>query len=162
MRYTPRTQQTQKPPELTGTRLRSYAFALLTRKEYGKAELIEKLKQYAKDPNEVITLVEELSERSYQSDQRVAEMVLSSQIRKGKGPNRVKQTLKQKQLETDLIADEIENIDWLQQAIELKVKKFGTDVATDPKIKAKQIRFLQYRGFDMDVIMKAISRTTEE
>lgn len=162
MRYTPRTQQTQKPPELTGTRLRSYAFALLTRKEYGKAELIEKLKQYAKDPNEVITLVEELSERSYQSDQRVAEMVLSSQIRKGKGPNRVKQTLKQKQLETDLIADEIENIDWLQQAIELKIKKFGTDVATDPKIKAKQIRFLQYRGFDMDVIMKAISRTTEE
>ncbi|HAK16880.1 MAG TPA: RecX family transcriptional regulator, partial [Acinetobacter junii] len=30
------------------------------------------------------------------------------------------------------------------------------------KIKAKQIRFLQYRGFDMSVIMKAIARTSDE
>ncbi len=71
-------------PLLTGTRLRSYAFALLTRKEYAKAELIEKLSLYAQDRDEVLALVEELSERQYQSDQRVAEMVLSSQIRKGK------------------------------------------------------------------------------
>ncbi|EPP0627757.1 regulatory protein RecX, partial [Acinetobacter baumannii] len=28
----------------------------------------------------------------------------------------------------------------------------------DPKLKAKQIRFLQYRGFDLDVILKAIQR----
>ena len=83
-------------PLLTGTRLRSYAFALLTRKEYAKAELIEKLSLYAQDRDEVLALVEELSERQYQSDQRVAEMVLSSQIRKGKGPNRIKQALKHK------------------------------------------------------------------
>ena len=31
----------------------------------------------------------------------------------------------------------------------------------DPKLKARQIRFLQYR-FDMDVIMKAIARTSDE
>ena len=79
-------------PLLTGTRLRSYAFALLTRKEYAKAELIEKLSLYAQDRDEVLALVEELSERQYQSDQRVAEMVLSSQIRKGKGPNRYLQS----------------------------------------------------------------------
>src|SRR5690606_23498469 len=33
----------EKKPGLTGSRLRSYAFAVLTRKEYSKAELIEKL-----------------------------------------------------------------------------------------------------------------------
>src|SRR5690554_8183179 len=35
----------KKKPGLTGSRLRSYAFAVLTRKEYAKAELIEKLCQ---------------------------------------------------------------------------------------------------------------------
>ena len=66
--------QKKKPdnPTLTGTRLRSLAFALLTRKEYSKAELIEKLNLYALDQAEVIQLVEELSDQNYQSDQRVA------------------------------------------------------------------------------------------
>ncbi|MEG2461298.1 MAG: RecX family transcriptional regulator, partial [Acinetobacter sp.] len=44
----------------------------------------------------------------------------------------------------------------------LKIKKYGTEVATDPKLKAKQIRFLMYRGFEMDAIMKAISRKVED
>ncbi|MCU4489586.1 regulatory protein RecX [Acinetobacter ursingii] len=149
-------------PLLTGTRLRSYAFALLTRKEYAKAELIEKLSLYAQDRDEVLALVEELSERQYQSDQRVAEMVLSSQIRKGKGPNRIKQALKHKQLDSNLILEDIQDVDWFEQAYQLKVKKFGIQIEKDPKQKAKQIRFLQYRGFDMNVIMKAISRTSEE
>ncbi|MFW1906087.1 regulatory protein RecX [Acinetobacter ursingii] len=149
-------------PLLTGTRLRSYAFALLTRKEYAKAELIEKLSLYAQDRDEVLALVEELSKRQYQSDQRVAEMVLSSQIRKGKGPNRIKQALKHKQLDSNLILEDIQDVDWFEQAYQLKVKKFGIQIEKDPKQKAKQIRFLQYRGFDMNVIMKAISRTSEE
>ena len=82
---------------LTGSRLRSYAFAVLTRKEYSKAELIEKLALYAED-HEVVTLVEELSRENYQSDQRVAEIMLSSQKRKGKGPNQIKMKLKSKRL----------------------------------------------------------------
>ena len=42
------------------------------------------------------------------------------------------------------------------------IKKFGTEVANEPKVKAKQIRFLQYRGFDMDAIMKAIRRKEQD
>ncbi|MDB9694015.1 regulatory protein RecX [Acinetobacter nosocomialis] len=151
-------EQSQQRPPLTGQRLRSYAFALLTRRDYSKAELIEKLARYAQNIEEVNQLVEELSEQNYQSDQRVAEQMLASQIRKGKGPKRIQQALKNKQIENDLIADEIHEIDWVEQAYQLKVKKFGEDIEKDPKLKAKQIRFLQYRGFDLDVILKAIQR----
>ena len=126
----------EKPKTLTGSRLRSYAFALLTRRE--------------------------LAQQNYQSDQRVAELTLASQIRKGKGLQRIKQVLKAKQLDAELITEELQDIDWLEQAYQLKVKKFGEEVTHDPKIKARQIRFLQYRGFDMDVIMKTIARTSEE
>ena len=154
--------KTEKPKTLTGSRLRSYAFALLTRRDYSQVELITKLNQYAVNPEEVTKLVEELAEQNYQSDQRVAELTLASQIRKGKGLQRIKQTLKAKHLDTELITQELEEVDWLQQAYQLKIKKFGEEVTKDQKIKAKQIRFLQYRGFDMDVIMKAIARTSEE
>ncbi|SPL69001.1 regulatory protein RecX [Acinetobacter stercoris] len=149
-------------PLLTGSRLRSYAFAVLTRKEYSKADLIEKLALYAADRDEVITLVDELARENYQSDQRVAEMTLRSQVRKGKGPNRIKLALRTKQLDKTLVEEDLNEINWYEQAYQLKVKKYGTDVSKDPKLKAKQIRFLQYRGFDMDSIMKAITRKEEE
>ena len=88
--------KTEKPKTLTGTRLRSYAFALLTRRDYSQAELSAKLNQYAIDADEVAKLVAELAQQNYQSDQRVAELTLASQIRKGKGLQRIKQTLKAK------------------------------------------------------------------
>lgn len=153
---------TKRSSLLTGSRLRSYAFAVLTRKEYSKAELIEKLALYAQDLDEVIKLVEELAEQRYQSDQRVAETVLASQKRKGKGPARIQLALKNKKIDQDLIADEMQEIDWTEQAYQLKLKKYGAEVTKDPKLKAKQIRFLQYRGFDLDTIFKAISRRENE
>lgn len=153
---------TKRSSLLTGSHLRSYAFAVLTRKEYSKAELIEKLALYAQDRDEVIKLVEDLAEQRYQSDQRVAETVLASQKRKGKGPARIQLALKNKKIDQDLIADEMQEIDWTEQAYQLKLKKYGAEVTKDPKLKAKQIRFLQYRGFDLDTIFKAISRRENE
>ncbi|QIC64350.1 regulatory protein RecX [Acinetobacter schindleri] len=155
-------QEDKKKPGLTGSRLRSYAFAVLTRKEYAKAELIEKLCLYAENRDEVLELVDELSRENYQNDQRVAETLLSSQKRKGKGPNQIKMKLKSKKIDTALIIDELKETDWVQQAYELKLKKYGPEVTKDPKIKAKQIRFLMYRGFEMDAIMKAINRKVED
>ncbi|WP_173911144.1 regulatory protein RecX [Acinetobacter sp. Marseille-Q1618] len=155
-------QESQKKSQgLTGTRLRSYAFATLTRKEYSKVDLIEKLCLYAEDRNEVIALVEELAQENYQSDQRVAEMTVRSQIRQGKGPNRIKMALRTKHLDKSLVNEDLQDIDWYEQAYQLKVKKYGTEVSKDPKIKAKQIRFLQYRGFEMDAIMKAINKKSD-
>lgn len=151
-----------KPKGLTGTRLRSYAFAVLARKEYSKTDLIEKLATWAQDRDEVLTLVEELSANHYQSDQRVAEMTVRSEVRKGKGPNRIKLALRAKHLDKELVREDIAEIDWYEQTYQLKVKKYGTEVSKDPKIKAKQIRFLQYRGFEMDAIMKAISKKIDE
>ena len=118
----------EKPKTLTGARLRSYAFALLTRRDYSKADLEAKLNQYAINPEEVANLVDELAQQNYQSDQRVAELTLASQLRKGKGLQRIKQALKAKQLDTELITEELSEVDWLDQAYQLKIKKFGMEV----------------------------------
>ena len=155
-------EKTEKSKTMTGQKLRAYAFALLTRRDYSQAELTTKLNQYAAHPDEVANLVEELAEQNYQSDQRVAEIVLSSQKRKGKGPNQIKIKLKNKKVDSALIAEELKETDWTEQAYQLKVKKYGLDVTKDQKLKAKQMRFLMYRGFEMDAIIKAISRKPNE
>lgn len=47
-------------------------------------------------------------------------------------------------------------VDWLAQAVEARVRKYGDTIPTDQKEKARQLRFLQYRGFGMDVCFEAL------
>lgn len=145
----------------TGNTLRALSFALLAKKEYSKSDLKQKLLAYGADLIEVDALLEELAQQNYQSDERMAGMLLRSQIRQGRGPARIKQALKKHEIDPDLAQQEYDEIDWFKQAFDLKVKKFGTEVVKDPKQKAKQIRFLQYRGFSMDIIMKVINHEEE-
>lgn len=52
--------------------------------------------------------------------------------------------------------DDNYTVDWLQQAVEARCRKYGDSIPTDPKEKARQLRFLQYRGFGMDVCFEAL------
>jgi regulatory protein len=140
----------------TGHKLRAIAFALLAKREHSKYDLTQKLQHYGAHPEEIEQLVNELEHAHYQSDERMAGMLVRSQVRQGRGLQRVKQSLKKHDIAPELAQTALEDIDWLQEALQLKIKKFGTDIATEPKQKAKQIRFLQYRGFSMDIIMKVI------
>ena len=45
--------------------------------------------------------------------------------------------------------------DWYELAREERAKKFGEGVPGDFKEKARQMRFLQYRGFEQDHIQSA-------
>lgn len=148
--------ESKSPKPLKGSRLRSLAFALLAKREYSQANLRNKLLEYGAEPDELEPLLEELANNNYQSDERMAGMVLRSQIRQGKGPARIKMALKKHQIDQEFISNDLKEVDWFNEALQLKIRKFGEDIATDQKLKAKQIRFLQYRGFTMEVILKVI------
>ncbi|WP_337049902.1 RecX family transcriptional regulator [Serratia fonticola] len=49
------------------------------------------------------------------------------------------------------------DVDWYAMARELKVSKFGDVVVSEAKEKNKQIRYLQHKGFSMDMIFEALS-----
>lgn len=55
-----------------------------------------------------------------------------------------------------------DSIDWLKLAIEARSKKYGDALPTDSKDKARQLRFLQYRGFEMDVCFDALKMTLQD
>ncbi len=151
-------EQTPKPKTPpTGARLRGLAFAMLGRREHSEQEFKQKLLDLDADPDEVAELIKEFQTSQYQSDQRMAEMIVRANVRKGRGPVRVKQTLRERNVDVELAQENLADTDWLSLARTLRVKKFGSELPTDPKEKARQLRFLQYRGFDMQTCTRAIS-----
>lgn len=145
---------------LKGQRLRSTAFALLAKREHSKQELKSKLILYGACPEELEPLLAELTGNDYQSDERMAGMVVRANMRKGRGPARIQQELKKHHIEAELAEADLDEINWLQQAMELRIRKFGEELPTEQKEKARQVRFLQYRGFNLDTCFKAITKNS--
>ncbi len=136
---------------------RKKAMDLLARREQTHGELITKLEKanFAIDVAE--DAVRELTEEGLQSDQRFAEAFVQSRYRNGKGPARVRAELRGKDVAETLIDAALSDFDgdWHALAVEVREKKFGRQPAADFKEKARQMRFLQYRGFDSDHIASA-------
>lgn len=166
------------------SRLRWLAFYYLSRREYGKAELKQKLLDKEQDPDKIDTLLDEFEEKGYQSDYRTTLMLIRESIRKGRGRGRIKQEFYRKKVEMPSNIDElidmantesdefsefvdddpnnlVEGVDWLKLAVVARTKKYGNDIPTEQKDKARQLRFLQYRGFKADVCFAALNYTPE-
>ena len=60
---------------------------------------------------------------------------------------------------SSLIAEVIESseADWFDLATVIRHKKFGASLPADFAARAKQMRFLQYRGFEQAHIQAAVS-----
>ncbi|EBR0130797.1 regulatory protein RecX, partial [Salmonella enterica subsp. enterica serovar Ajiobo] len=75
-------------------------------------------------------------------------------VRKLHGPVRIRQELRRKGFDGELIdaVFSAQETDWFEQACEAKMKKFGESLPADYKEKQKQMRYLMYRGFTSDQI----------
>ncbi len=129
----------------------------LARREYGQAELIRKLADKGYVRRIVEDAVQKLTDEGLQDDDRFAESFVQSRINQGKGPVRIRTDLSQRGVSDAVIEMAIESsaADWHGLASEVRVRKFGRDLPADFKAKAKQMRFLQYRGFEQDHIQSA-------
>ncbi|MGI9237096.1 MAG: regulatory protein RecX [Woeseiaceae bacterium] len=138
---------------------RKKAMDFLARREYGQHELINKLsdKGFGRDTAEQAVLA--LTDEGLQSDRRFAENFVQSRIGQGKGPVRIRQDLSQRGLRSSAIDVAIDEAgaDWDAMAREIRSKKFGHSLPAEFKEKARQMRFLQYRGFEPDHIQSAFS-----
>jgi regulatory protein len=137
--------------------IRKKAMDFLARREYGQDELVRKLADKGYKRTVVEDEVARLTEEGLQSDTRFAESFVQSRISQGKGPVRIRADLSQRGVRDGVLEGALEaaDVDWFELAIGERVKKFGSDVPTDFKEKARQMRFLQYRGFEQDHIQSA-------
>ena len=135
------------------------ALSLLSHREHSKQELVTKLKTRGHEEEEISAIIERLEEMNYLNDERFAEIFVRSRLSKPLGASRIQQELIQKGINSELAKTAITdaNADWFELAKQLKERRFGEEISTDFKEKAKQSRYLQYRGFDFEQIKYAIS-----
>lgn len=137
--------------------IREKAIQLLARREYSARELA--LKLAAKfDPDSVAQVLDTLAEQGLQSDVRFADNLVRARIGQGHGLIRIQNELKQKGIAQPVIQQALERnpVDWFEQALSTFQRRFGNHTTTDPKVRAKQMRFMQYRGFSLDQIQYAL------
>ncbi len=135
----------------------------LARREYGRAELVKKLADKGYEQGVAEDAVARLGEEGLQSDARFAESFVQSRINQGKGPVRIRQELGQRGIGDAAIEAALEEAapDWFGLAREIRYKKFGRALPPDFTEKARQMRFLQYRGFEQGHIQAAVGGDDE-
>ena len=107
-------------------------------------------------PEEVDKVVEWCIENRYLDDERFVRQIIASRSRKGYGPARVRQELKQKGISRETIESAMREcvIDWAQLAKEQAQRKYGEPLPTVFAEKVKIQRFLLYRGYLMEDIQE--------
>jgi regulatory protein len=136
--------------------LRTRALQRLARREYSRAELRARLLPHVRDGDDVEAVLDDLAKRNWLSDERAAEQVVS-QRRSRFGTSRIAHELRQKGIAENLIEEALPQLKEteLEAAREVWQKKFSS-MPQNPNDKARQIRFLQSRGFSLEVALKTV------
>ena len=73
---------------------------------------------------------------------------------------RIRMELEQRGVAGSLIDQALDasDVDWGEPAAEVRRKRFGPGLPTDFRERARQSRFLQYRGFDAGQLARALGR----
>ena len=144
---------------MTSQELYDHAVSLLARRDYASGELARTLSKMKENREKIDKALSRLVECGYLDDNRLITHMIDKHVRKKHGPARIKQEIRQKGFSPELVEQMLEkvDVDWYAMARELKVSKFGDAVASEAKEKNKQIRYLQYKGFSMDMIFEALS-----
>jgi regulatory protein len=132
--------------------LKTRAMRFLARREHSRAELTQKLAPHAESNEEIEALLDDLVRQGFLSDVRYAEMVARTRGARF-GSQRVAHELRQKGVPASLVNKTIRELREgdLATARAIWQKKFGA-LPKDAKEKARQVRFLQSRGFHLDTI----------
>lgn len=137
---------------------RNLAMNWLSRREHSQAELREKLAAREFEPEIIASTVAKLAADGLVSDERFAEAFVAARMRKGQGPVRIRAELKKRGVGAELVQLHVYDAghDWFALARDVRRKKFGNAIPAEFKEKAKQMRFLEYRGFFSEQIQAAV------
>ncbi|MDQ6917242.1 MAG: recombination regulator RecX [Pseudomonadota bacterium] len=141
--------------------LRAQAIRLLARREYARAELETRLVGAGASPTEVRSTLDDLSAQGLLSNQRFARAVVVQKA--GRFSRRsIARGLKAKGVAADEIDEALREADLDDDAAltSLWQRRFGQPPADDRE-KARQVRYLQARGFSLLAILKLLRTAAE-
>jgi regulatory protein len=142
--------------------LRERALRLLARREHSRAELARKLRPHVVAEDDLDALLDDLTRRKQLSEERYAESRANTLSRKF-GAARIAQELRSKGVDKTLAegAAAAARSTEVERARAVWLRKFRNPGQTREE-RAKQMRFLQSRGFSFDAIRAVIRGADEE
>ena len=134
--------------------VRRAAMDLLARREHGRVELTRKLRSRGAADELIEVALDRLAEEGLLSEARYLEAFVSYRARAGYGPLRIREELTQRGLARSDIEQALRDsgIDWREQLEDTWRRKFAGELPTDARERARQGRFLSYRGYPLDLI----------
>lgn len=129
---------------------------MLARRDYARAELAAKLAPHAGEGDDVPTLLDELQALGFLSDARFAEQ-LAHRHRGRHGPLTVERELRRRGVADDIVdatLDAARSTEY-DEAQRILRRKFA-EAPASMQDWAKQGRYLQARGFSLDVIRRLL------
>lgn len=147
--------QKEKKPSV----LREQALACLARREHSRAELERKLALSGHAEEEIAALLDDFEARNWLSDRRYAESYVADH-RARSGPVKLAYELRLRGVADGIIEAVLAETRGgeLERAREIWRKKFGTP-PENAQEKARQMRFLQGRGFSQDAIRSVLKES---
>jgi len=137
-------------------KVRKRAMDLLMRREHTVVELQRKLniKNDAVGADIVAEVVEQLAGEGLVSDARFTEAFVRYRRNNGHGPRRIQSELRERGVNEKIQAAylDVGDSQWFECAAQVRCKRFGNALPEDFKERARQARFLQYRGFTAEQV----------
>ena len=143
----------------TPAELKARALRYLVRREHSRAELARKLAPHADSPAALEAVLDLLLSKKQLSDERFAEERARALSRKY-GAARIRYDLKSKGIADEVIENAANVEGEFERAKAILARKYREPASTREE-RARRARFLQSRGFSMDVITRLI-RGSEE
>lgn len=139
--------------------IKEVTMQLLSRRDHGQYELTQKLLLRGYAEEEICHVVQFCIEYGYLDELRYARSQIRQHLYRGHGKRRIVQELTQKRVIATIIEQALaeESPDWFEFAKLTAQKKFKGIKAVDSKAYAKQIRFMQYRGYTFEQIDYALN-----
>ncbi|HVE44317.1 MAG TPA: regulatory protein RecX [Gammaproteobacteria bacterium] len=134
--------------------LRRAILRLLTRRDHSQQELLQKLLKKGHAKEAIFPLLAEFVTVGYLDEARYTQNYIAARRRKGYGPERIMLELQSRGVAPEVIAKQLDITDnsWLIEIQRVWRKRFKSHAPHEFKDRAKQMRFLQYRGFTQEQI----------
>lgn len=141
--------------------LKARALRYLSAREHSRQELARKLARYAQLDDDIEALLDWLKEQRMLSEERFSESLVHRRAARF-GNRRILQELQSHGIEGDALQAAKATLaeDETERAIEVWRKKFGRKPESSAE-RAKQMRFLQQRGFSHDAIAATMRSALE-
>jgi regulatory protein len=131
----------------------------LARREHSRRELHDKLLKKGCDEATAAETVKRLEQDRLVSDDRFMESLIQTRRSRGYGPLRIQKELQEKGVTAEAIERwlDVSGSEWLEDIRRVQRKKFGARLPKSYPERARQARFLQYRGFTYDQIQRLLN-----